>query len=73
VGDIGDYWWEHREHSRGRKKGGPEDELRLDKPYLCQCGKRFKFYESFVDHSAGRSNHKLKEGDIPLRDEDFTY
>lgn len=63
MGDLGDYWREHREYSRKQKlrRLGCDSHAAPTKPFLCgvdDCTKRFGSAEGLAQHL--RDKHKVK-------------
>jgi len=62
MGDVGDYWREHREYKRYGRKGAPKCTApKNNKPYQCECGKRFPCIDAHKMHvnSKGKYGHKM--------------
>lgn len=63
MGDIGDYWREHKEYKERKKRGN----IKRFVEYECSCGK--KYYSIFdrsrvCDHLKSKPDHKLIRGDV---------
>ena len=64
MGDIGDYWREHKEYV-ARKKRGKQPPQKVE--YECSCGK--KYYSimderRMRDHMTAKGEHKLIKGEF---------
>ena len=64
MGDIGDYWREHKEYV-ARKKRGKQKPPEVE--FECSCGK--KYYSILAehrmrDHMRSKGEHKLVKGEF---------
>lgn len=67
MGDIGDYWREHKEYVKNKGKSKSKPEVY----YKCSCGK--KYYRSSDDYKIKAHMNAKGEGHTLVKGEFFNY